>query len=84
MKLDIPFVRLGYFKQNGSQMIQNFGTLIRLDRCTCCLCSHGMQELAHSNYGESVKQHLNVAQLCSAQPLRNYWINEECTHHPWL
>lgn len=27
------------------------------------------------------KKHLNGSQLCSVQPLCNYWINEECIHH---
>lgn len=70
-------------------MIQKFGTLIGLDRCTCFLCSHGMQELAHGNYGENAGRKnknisLCVSQLCSVQPLRNYCINEECSAHPWL
>lgn len=73
-------------------MIQKFRTLIGLDRCTRCLCSHGMQELEHGHYGENAgrgkkktkKTSLCVSQLCSLQPLHNYWINEECSAHPWL
>lgn len=30
-------------------MMQNFGTLIVLDRCTCCQCSLSMQELVRGN-----------------------------------
>lgn len=45
-------------------MIQKFGTLIGLDRCTCCLCSHGMQELAHGNYGENTGRKEKKKNLC--------------------
>lgn len=35
---------------------------------------------------ESVKKkkHPNGSQLCFVQPLCNYWINEQCIHHPRL